>query len=120
MATRYTAKKSAPKSSKLEKEFAALWKYYKGPELTRELEFYPGRKWRADFAHKGSRVLIEIEGAVWTNGRHTRGSGFIADAEKYNSATLHGWRVFRLADKLICREWIQNLIEFINDETPTA
>lgn len=91
-----------------------LWAYYDGQDLVEEHKFYPSRRWRADFAHVGTKVLVEIEGAVWANGRHTRGSGFIADAEKYNCAALDGWFVFRLAGKeMINRVWIERIRDFI-------
>jgi len=86
------------KSSKLERRFEHLWHALKGPELVREFQFHPTRKWRADFAHLPSRTLIEIEGGIWTQGRHNRAAGMLADLEKYNAAYLSGWRVFRLAD----------------------
>jgi hypothetical protein len=41
-------------------------------------------------------VAVELEGGVYTNGRHTRGKGFEADATKYNAAASEGWVVFRL------------------------
>jgi len=41
-------------------------------------------------------IAVEIEGGVWTGGRHTRGAGFRQDMEKYNEATAMGWRVFRV------------------------
>lgn len=65
------------------------------PEPEREYHFHPTRDWRADFAWPASRLLVEIEGAVWTGGRHTRGGGFSEDCEKYAEATLRGWRVLR-------------------------
>jgi len=40
-------------------------------------------------------IAVEIEGAIWTQGRHTRGKGFLQDMEKYNEATRLGWKVFR-------------------------
>jgi len=61
----------------------------------RELKFHPTRKWRFDYAWPSYRVALEVEGAVWTGGRHTRGKGFLGDMEKYNEATLLGWKVYR-------------------------
>lgn len=37
---------------------------------------------------------LEVEGGVWTRGRHIRPQGFLDDVEKYNAAVLLGWRVF--------------------------
>ena len=60
-----------------------------------EHKFHPTRKWRFDMALIKEKVAIEVEGAVWVQGRHTRGSGFVKDMEKYNEATFHGWKVLR-------------------------
>lgn len=61
---------------------------------------YP-RKWRADFAFIEDRLLVEIEGGVWSGGRHTRGSGFVKDLDKYNHATLLGYRLLRVTPAMI-------------------
>jgi very-short-patch-repair endonuclease len=61
---------------------------------------YP-RKWRADFAFVEDRLLVEIEGGVWAQGRHTRGSGFVKDLEKYNQATILGWKLLRVTPAMI-------------------
>ena len=66
------------------------------PEPEREYKFHPTRKWRFDLAWPYDKLAVEIEGAVWVRGRHTRPSGFIGDCEKYNTATLAGWRVLRV------------------------
>jgi hypothetical protein len=61
-----------------------------------EYRFHSRRRWRFDWAWPSARVALEIEGGAWTQGRHTRGAGFVADMEKYNAATLAGWRVLRV------------------------
>ena len=66
------------------------------PEPEREYRFHPTRKWRFDFAWPEIKVAVEIEGSVWARGRHTRGSGYLGDIEKYNEATALGWRVYRV------------------------
>lgn len=59
------------------------------------------RNWRFDFAWPDRRVAVEVEGGVWSNGRHTRGQGFISDTEKYNAAVMQGWRVLRYTRAMI-------------------
>ena len=66
-----------------------------------EYRFHPTRKWRFDFAYPEQKIGIEIEGGVWTRGRHNRPIGFIKDAEKYNAAAELGWRVFRFPQPML-------------------
>lgn len=84
--------------SQLEERFARDLRAVKVPAPEREYRFAPPRMWRIDFAWPAQKVAVEIEGGVWTNGRHTRGSGFVADCEKYNAATLAGWKVLRFTE----------------------
>lgn len=60
-----------------------------------EHRFAPPRRWRFDYAWIPQKVALEVDGGVWTNGRHTRGAGFLRDVEKLNEAALLGWRVLR-------------------------
>lgn len=99
------------KDSPLEDAFFNLWTMLGGAPLMREYRFAPPRRWRADFAHLPSRTLIEIEGGIWRGGRHITPTGFIADCDKYNAATLLGWRVLRLTPKHITAAYIQSLIQ---------
>jgi hypothetical protein len=54
-----------------------------------------GRKWRMDFCWPLHRVGLEIDGSIWTNGRHTRGSGWLKDTVKLNTAAAMGYRMLR-------------------------
>lgn len=65
-------------------------------KLIAEYKFHPIRKWRFDWANIEHKIAIEVEGGAYTNGRHTRGTGFINDMEKYNEAIILGWKVFRV------------------------
>ena len=104
------------KISHLENKFFQLLKQEKIPLPEKEYKFDSTRKWRFDFAYPKIKLAIEIEGAVWTQGRHTRGSGFIKDCEKYNQATLLGWRLLRYhADSL--GQGVDDLIEILNNTT---
>jgi len=106
--------------SRLEQKFALLWRTLGGPVLEEEFRFHPKRRWRADFAHLESRTLIEVEGGVWVGGRHNRGSGFMADAEKYLEAALKGWRVVRLASPQINSDNLRRIIAAIEDGWKTT
>ena len=72
-----------------------LWKAYGLPEPQAEYRFHPKRRWKADYCWPEHKIIVEIEGGIWTQGRHTRGYGFMGDMTKYNFAGLLGYRVFR-------------------------
>jgi very-short-patch-repair endonuclease len=71
------------------------------PVPVREHRFHPERRWRFDFAWPDLKLAVECEGGTWIAGRHTRGSGFAADCEKYNAAAMGGWKVLRFPSNLI-------------------
>jgi len=71
------------------------------PEPVTEFMFHPRRKWRLDYAFPEFKVAVEIEGGIWTGGRHTRGSGFIGDMAKYNELAARGWRLLRFPPKKV-------------------
>lgn len=101
------------KESPLEEQFLRFWDTLGGVKLEREYRFTPPRRWKADFANLDARVLIEIEGGVWTRGRHVTPKGFTKDAEKYLAATLQGWTVVRLVDSQLTIEIIRDLVEYV-------
>jgi len=75
--------------------FIALCKAHGLPEPVPEYRFCE-RGWKFDFAWPNSKpmVALEIDGGAYTQGRHTRGKGFIKDQQKRNRATVLGWQVF--------------------------
>lgn len=75
--------------------FTVLCKRVLGVECVKEYRFHDKRKWRFDYAIPEHKIAIEVEGGVWTGGRHTSPKGFLGDMEKYNTATVMGWRVLR-------------------------
>jgi hypothetical protein len=102
-----------------ERTFITYYKMFGDSSLPYEREyiFHPTRNWRLDFAWPVQKVAVEIEGGVFSGGRHTRGTGFTEDCEKYNAATLHGWRLLRFtpqmleADPETCIEQVLQLLE---------
>lgn len=71
-------------------------------ECIKEHKFHPIRKWRFDYAIPEHKIALEVEGGVWTGGRHTSPKGFLGDMEKYNTATIMGWRVLRTTPEELC------------------
>lgn len=107
--------KSPKVPSALEARFALLWCASGGPELLREYRFDRTRRWRADFALESARLLIEIEGGVWSKGRHVSPKGFLNDAEKYLAAALQGWSVLRLTEPQLTLGTIRQILTYARD-----
>lgn len=54
----------------------------------------PGkRQYRYDFAWKNKKLLLEVQGGIYTKGAHARAGGIIRDNRKANYAAAQGWRV---------------------------
>ncbi|MFX6145155.1 DUF559 domain-containing protein, partial [Acinetobacter baumannii] len=66
-----------------------------------EYKFHPTRKWRADILITGTKILVEVEGGIWSGGRHTRGKGYLGDMEKYNEAAAMGYKVLRFSTEQV-------------------
>lgn len=99
--------------SSLERKFLLAWAACGGPQLAQQWPITAERKWRLDFALPQILVAIEIEGGIWSGGRHVRGSGFINDCEKYNAATLAGWRIVRLTEAHLATAVIEKIVAWV-------
>lgn len=68
----------------------------------REHLYVPGRRYRADMAWPEHRLLVEVQGGIWSpKSGHSGGSGITKDIERGNAATLAGWRVLRFGPQHI-------------------
>lgn len=82
--------------------FVALCRSQLQMECVKEFRFHPVRRWRFDYAFPKFKVALEVEGGVWTGGRHVSPKGFLGDMEKYNTAAVMGWRVLRTVPGCLC------------------
>lgn len=84
--------------------FCTLCKTDLHVECVKEYRFHPTRLWRFDYAIPSAKIALEVEGGVWSEGRHIRPQGFLGDVDKYNTAAVMGWRLFRTTpDMLLTR-----------------
>lgn len=100
--TQRTGQTGTERGSGPEKRMAATLKIAGVQGWEREFAFHPVRGWRFDFAWPDALVALEIEGGVFSGGRHSRGAGIREDMTKYNEAQLLGWMVIR-----VLPEWIK-------------
>ncbi len=91
---------NAKVKSQYEEMFALHLLANKMPKPLRE-HIFCSRKWRFDFAWPELKIAVEIEGGIYTNGRHVRGKGFEDDCKKYNTATSLGWSVYRFTSSMV-------------------
>lgn len=103
--------RQAANTSQIRDVFTVICKTDLGVECLKEYKFHPERRWRFDYAVPAYKIALEVEGGVWTQGRHTRPQGFLGDIEKYNAATLMGWRVFRTTPTDLYRTATINLLK---------
>ena len=111
---------SSTASAKVDLFLNYLQQQFPTVEVVKELQFHPVRKWRFDYAFSDLKVAIEIDGAVWTQGRHNRPAGYLADIEKLNTAASMGWLVLRFSTDerffLSTRQLISETLALRNNE----
>jgi len=98
--------------------FPSYCKGYGLPEPVMEHRFHEVRKWKFDFAWPEHRVALEVEGGLFIagGGRHNRGASMLLDMEKYNEATLMGWRILRYTpDQLRKSKVYEDITRAINE-----
>lgn len=71
------------------------------PPPVYELRFAPPRRFRFDVAFVEQKLAVEVDGATWRQGRHTRGAGHRSDCIKRNLAVEMNWRVLTYPTDLV-------------------
>ena len=72
------------------------------PTPETEVRFDPVSKWRFDYAWGPPWwIALEVEGGIWSGGRHVRGLGYEADCRKYNQAAIARWCVIRATTGMV-------------------
>lgn len=105
--------------SKKEKKYPCKNTYSKiyenlfGGEWWAEWYFHPERKWRFDYACPAVKIAIEVDGGIFTGGRHSGGVGQLKDMEKMNWAQALGWRVFHVTPDDMFDIGIRKLVEML-------
>lgn len=85
-------------ASDAELQFAQLWvTLYPDYDLHTHFQFAPPRKFEFDFCHFPSKVAIEIQGGIHTQGGHSTGKGIQSDYEKMRLAAENGWIILPLS-----------------------
>jgi len=91
------ARKTKTRTQEIPAELFARWLVLQGlPAPVLEYKFHPRRKWRTDLAWPDLKLACEIEGGVFSRGRHVRPVGFLRDVEKYNAYAVMGWSLLRV------------------------
>ncbi len=86
------------------------------PEPVAEYRFHRTRRWRADFCWPEQKVILEIQGGIWTKGRHTRGKALLGEWQKLNTAAGMGYRFIFCQPTALNRietlDYIENAIKY--------
>ena len=105
--------------SELENKFYRMWLQHNPDiKLLREVQAIPNRRFRFDFAHLETRVLIEIQGGTFYHKKlgHNTGKGLHRDYEKANLAQLQKWHLFYFDSKMFISNWFIGIGNFIRLE----
>ena len=64
-------------------------------------------------------LCVEIEGGIWSKGRHTRGKGYYNDILKYNSIIIAGYPLLRFPADIV-KENPVTVVSLIKDYMETG
>lgn len=83
------------------------------PAPVPEYRFHTTRRWRLDYAFPDWKLAVEIEGGLYSRGRHVSIKGFKGDISKYNSLAILGWRLLRFLPEQVTKgEAVRTIEEY--------
>lgn len=126
--------------SRLEAQFKHKWgKLYPGLPFVREQTIPPWEAWatekkamgwvkkrvpfRGDFLWPEAQVVVEVQGATWTKGGHSTGTGIQRDAIKALTAAAGGWVVVPLTAQMVGEQghvWLPKVAALIRSRMAVA
>lgn len=80
-----------------------------------EHKFHSQRGWMFDYAWINEKVALEVEGGIWRKGggAHSRPANIMRDIEKYNSATMLGWRIVRCTPQTLFKSETIEMVKML-------
>jgi hypothetical protein len=78
--------------------------------FVKEYKFCKERKWKIDYYLPELNVAIEVEGGVWSGGRHINPKGFLNDIDKYNAITMAKIQLLRIDTDRLNSAYFKGLI----------
>jgi hypothetical protein len=78
--------------------------------FVKEYKFCKERKWKIDYYLPDLNAAIEVEGGVWSGGRHVNPRGFLNDMEKYNAITMAKIQLLRIDTDRLNSAYFKGLI----------
>lgn len=79
----------------------------------KQFKFDPNRGFEADFGHKKAKLLVEIDGGIYTGQAHGSITGILKGMERSNHAAMHGYRMLRFTPDQVTKE--VTAIEMVKD-----
>jgi hypothetical protein len=78
--------------------------------FVKEYKFCKERKWKIDYYLPELNAAIEVDGGVWSGGRHVNPKGFLNDMEKYNAITMAKIQLLRIDTDRLNSQYFKGLI----------
>ena len=91
-------------SSHAEDTLASLLKKNKITGWQRQYAYVPKRRFSADFCFPEEKLIVEVDGGIYSRRAHGSVTGIIADMNRSNLAASNGFRVMRFRPDEILKD----------------